>query len=156
MKLYRYHGTKIAYNKIRFVRFKLGYSWLFLLHTIKILIFMINWFEKRRHHRLSAALQLFYERTGLTDIKPELHKGYTENISMGGLYFISQAAPIKNLNVDDILSINIKIPRHNYDLSWTNTLQARGKIVRIEECSDRPESYGVALKFLEDLRFINS
>lgn len=117
---------------------------------------MINWFEKRRHHRLTAALQLFYERTGLTDIKPEIHKGYTENISMGGLYFISHAAPIKNLNVDDILSINIKIPRHNYDLSWTNTLQARGKIVRIEECPDRPESYGVALKFLEDLRFINS
>jgi hypothetical protein len=117
---------------------------------------MITWFEKRRHHRLSAALQLFYERTGLNVIKTEIHKGYTENISMGGIYFISQEAPVKNLNVDDILSVNIKIPRHNYDLSWTNTLQARGKIVRIEKVTDRPESYGIALKFLEDLRFINS
>ena len=117
---------------------------------------MITWFEKRRHHRLTAALQLFYERTGLDDIKSEMHKGYTENISMGGIYFISHEAPVKNLNVNDILSINIKIPRHNYDLSWTNTLQARGKIVRIDKVDDRPESYGIALKFLEDLRFINS
>ncbi len=116
---------------------------------------MITWFEKRRYHRLTAALQLFYERTDLDDIKSEVHKGYTTNISMGGLYFISHEAPIKNLKVDDILSISIKIPRHNYDLSWTNTLQARGKIVRIEQVNDRSESYGIALKFLEDLRFIN-
>ncbi len=116
---------------------------------------MVTWFEKRRHHRLTAALQLFYERTGLVDIKPEIHKGYTENISMGGLYFICQEPSMKNLNVDDVLSINIKIPRHNYDLSWTNTLQARGKIVRIEKYPDRENSYGVALKFLEELRFIN-
>jgi hypothetical protein len=116
---------------------------------------MVTWFEKRRHHRLTAALQLFYERSGLVDIKPEVHKGYTENISMGGLYFICQEPSIKDLNVDDTLSINIKIPRHNYDLSWTNTLQAQGKVVRIEKYTDRENSYGVALKFLEELRFIN-
>ncbi len=75
---------------------------------------------------------------------------------MGGLYFICSEPPIKTLGVDDIVSINIKIPRHNYDLSWTNTLQARGKVVRIEQFSDRPESYGIALKFLEDLRFVNA
>jgi hypothetical protein len=117
---------------------------------------MVTWFEKRRHHRLTAALQLYYERMGLEDKKSETHKGFTENISMGGLYFICSESPIKNLNVDDILSINIKIPRHNYDLSWTNTLQARGKVVRIEQFPDRPDSYGIALKFLEDLRFVNS
>jgi hypothetical protein len=116
---------------------------------------MVTWFEKRRHHRLTAALQLFYERTGLEDTKPQVCKGYTENISMGGLYFICQEPQIKNLNINDILSINIKIPRHNYDLSWTNTLQARGKIVRIEKVTDRNESFGIALKFLEELRFIN-
>jgi hypothetical protein len=116
---------------------------------------MVTWFEKRRHHRLTAALQLFYERTGLEGIKPQIHKGYTENISMGGLYFICHEPPIKNLNVADILSINIKIPRHNYDLSWTSTLQARGKIVRVEKVPAGNDSYGIALKFLEELRFIN-
>jgi PilZ domain len=116
---------------------------------------MVTWFEKRRHHRLTAALQLFYERTGLEDIKPQVHKGFTENISMGGLYFICHEPSIKDLNIDDILNINIKIPRHNYDLSWTNTLQARGKIVRIEKFPNRNDSYGIALKFLEELRFIN-
>jgi hypothetical protein len=116
---------------------------------------MVTWFEKRRHHRLTAALQLFYERMGSEDKKNQTHKGFTENISMGGIYFICGEAPVKNLNVDDILSINIKIPRHNYDLSWTNTLQARGKVVRIEKFSDKPDSYGIALKFLEDLRFVN-
>lgn len=117
---------------------------------------MVTWFEKRRHHRLTAALQLFYERMGSDDKKTEIHKGFTENISMGGIYFLCSEVPIKNLNVDDILSISIKIPRHNYDLSWTNTLQARGQVVRIEQSADRPDSYGVALKFLEDLRFVNS
>ena len=116
---------------------------------------MVTWFEKRRHHRLTAALQLFYERTGLEDIKPQGHKGYTENISIGGLYFVCHEPSIKDLNIDDILNINIKIPRHNYDLSWTNTLQARGKIVRIEQFPNRNDSYGIALKFLEELRFIN-
>jgi hypothetical protein len=117
---------------------------------------MVTGFEKRRHHRLSAALQLFYERMGSEVKNPKVHKGFTENISMGGLYFICNEPHIKNLNVDDIISINIKIPRHNYDLSWTNTLQARGKVLRIESFPNRPESYGIALKFLEDLRFINS
>ncbi|AEB09878.1 PilZ domain-containing protein [Desulfobacca acetoxidans] len=117
---------------------------------------MINWFEKRRHHRLTAALQLSYEPLGLEAGKSDRYKGYTENISMGGLYFTCSDPPAKNLNVNDIVDINIKIPRHNYDLSWTNTLQTRGKIVRIEPLPDRPSSYGVALKFLEDLRFVSS
>jgi hypothetical protein len=117
---------------------------------------MVTWFEKRRHHRLTAALHLFYERMESDDQKKQPHKGFTENISMGGIYFICGEMPVKKLNVDDILSISIKIPRHNYDLSWTNTLQARGKVVRIEQFPERPDSYGVALKFLEDLRFVNS
>jgi hypothetical protein len=117
---------------------------------------MATWFEKRRHHRLTAALQLFYECMDSEENKTEVLKGFTENISMGGLYFISSEPFIKNLNVDDVLNINIKIPHHNYDLSWTNTLQARGKVVRIEPSHDRSDAYGVALKFLEDLRFVNS
>jgi len=117
---------------------------------------MVTCFEKRRHHRLTAALQLYYECMGSEDKKTKIHKGFTENISMGGLYFISSEPLIKNLNVDDVLNINIKIPHHNYDLSWTNTLQARGKVVRIEPSPNRSNSYGVALKFLEDLRFVNS
>jgi len=88
--------------------------------------------------------------------KSEKHKGFTENISMGGLFFICNEPPIETLRIDDVVSISIKIPRHNYDLSWTNTLQARGKVVRIEPLPDRPKSFGVALKFLEDLRFVNS
>jgi hypothetical protein len=117
---------------------------------------MVTSFEKRRHHRLTAALQLYYECMGSEDNKTEVHKGFTENISMGGLYFISNEPLIKKLNVNDILNISIKIPHYNYDLSWTNTLQARGKVVRIERSPNRSDSYGVALKFLEDLRFVNS
>ena len=117
---------------------------------------MATWFEKRRHHRLSAALQLYYECMDSEDNKPEIHRGFTENISMGGLYFISSEPLLKTLNVDDVLNVNIKIPHHNYDLSWTNTLQARGKVVRIEPSSERSNSVGVALKFIEDLRFVNS
>jgi c-di-GMP-binding flagellar brake protein YcgR len=117
---------------------------------------MVTWFEKRRHHRLSAALQLFYAHMNSDDKKPETYKGFTENISMGGLYFYCSEIPRINLNVDDVLNISIRIPRHNYDLSWTNTLQARGQVVRIEQSPEKPDSYGVALKFLEDLRFVNS
>jgi c-di-GMP-binding flagellar brake protein YcgR len=117
---------------------------------------MVTWFEKRRHHRLTAALHIFYERMGTEENKNQVHKGFTENISMGGMYFVSSETPIKNLNIDDILSVNIKIPRHNYDLSWTNTLRARGKVVRIEKSPEKPDFIGIALKFLEDLRFVNS
>ena len=117
---------------------------------------MDTWFEKRRHHRLTAALQLYYERAGAEGNSSKMQRGFTENISMGGLYFICREPQVKQLGVNDVLTINIKIPRHNYDLSWANTLQARGQVVRIEPLSNRPDSYGIALKFLEDLRFVNS
>ena len=117
---------------------------------------MVTWFEKRRHHRLTAALQLYYERAGAEGNASQVQRGFTENISMGGLYFICREPQVKQLDVDDVLTVNIKIPRHNYDLSWTNTLQARGRVVRIEPVPNRPDTYGIALKFLEDLRFVNS
>lgn len=117
---------------------------------------MINHLEKRRHHRLTAALQLYFERSGSKGGTPQVERGFTENISMGGLYFICREPQIKQLDVDDVLTVNIKIPRHNYDLSWTNTLQARGQVVRIEPVPNRPDAMGIALKFLEELRFVNS
>ncbi len=117
---------------------------------------MVNWFEKRRHHRLHASLQLYYERVGAEGKAATPQRGFTENISMGGLYFTCREPQVKQLDIDDILTINITIPRHNYELSWANTLQTRGQVVRIEPLTNRPDTYGVALKFLEDLRFVNS
>lgn len=75
---------------------------------------------------------------------------------MGGVYFILSKAPEDLFQINDIVEVSIKIPRQNYELSWASTLQARSQVVRLEPVTGRPEAVGVALKFLEDLRFANS
>ncbi len=117
---------------------------------------MITCFEKRRHHRLNAALQLSFKKSnGANDSHPE-HRCVTTNISMGGTYFICSDWQVQNLNLDEVLKITITIPRQHYDFSWSSTLKTTGKIVRIDNIPERPKHNGVALSFLEDLRFTNA
>lgn len=117
---------------------------------------MVNWFEKRRHHRLTAALQLAVRRPEAPGRPKQEYKGLTENISMGGVYFILPRAPEEMFQVNDIVEVSIKIPRQNYEFAWASTLKARSQVVRLEPIADRPGAIGVALKFLEDLQFANS
>lgn len=75
---------------------------------------------------------------------------------MGGLYFILTKQPEDLFQVNDVVEVSIKIPRQNYDYTLSNTLKARSQVVRLEPIPERPGAVGVALKFLEDLRFANS
>jgi c-di-GMP-binding flagellar brake protein YcgR len=115
---------------------------------------MSTGFEKRRHHRLTVALHLYCKYFNQeTDIYKEM-KGVTENISMGGLYFL--CLNCRGLVLKQVLDVNIVMPRQIFDLGGTNVLKTRAKILRLEESSKRPNSRGVALQFLEDLRFANA
>ncbi len=75
---------------------------------------------------------------------------------MGGLYFILTKQPEELFQVNDVVEVSIKIPRQNYDLALSNTLKARSQVVRLRADPGAPGAVGVALKFLEDLRFANS
>jgi len=117
---------------------------------------MISCFEKRRHQRLNAALQLTFKKSNGSDAEHPEHRGVTANISMGGLYFICSDWQVQSLNLDETLRVTIMIPRQHYDYAWSSTLKTTARIVRIEPMPDRPQQNGVALSFLEDLRFTNA
>jgi hypothetical protein len=116
---------------------------------------MNNCFEKRRHHRLSAALQLFYGR-GQQNNDQEMKKGLTENISISGLYFICLDCQELDFACNKVISLIIKVPSQNTERSWSNLLKADAQIMRIDPLPDRPQARGVALKFIDELHFVKS
>jgi hypothetical protein len=118
-------------------------------------LFMNNCFEKRRHHRLSAALQLFYGR-GQQNNDKEMKKGLTENISISGLYFICLECQELDLARNQVISLTIKVPSQITDISWSNLLKADAQILRVDPLPGRPQARGVALKFIDDLHFVKS
>lgn len=115
---------------------------------------MMIGFDKRRHHRLTVALQLLCKHTH-PEWKdyPEM-QGVTENISMGGLYFV--CLDWQTLSINQVLNINIEIPKQGFDLPGTYGLKTRAEVLRVEKLPLRPHTRGVALQFLEDLHFAHA
>jgi hypothetical protein len=112
-------------------------------------------FEKRRHHRLSAALQLLYGQDHQND-GAKMNKGLTENISISGLYFICMECQELDLACNQVISLTIKVPSQHAEIYWSNLLKAEAQILRVDPLPGRPQARGVALKFIEDLRFVKS
>ena len=75
---------------------------------------------------------------------------YTENISLGGLYF--ECPPPADLKKGQILELSIAASLPSLDLHGTSHLAATGEVVRL----DPPvggRACGVAIRFLEELSF---
>lgn len=114
---------------------------------------MNGWFEKRRHHRLTVALPMLYQRVNRDNNPDQRLKGITQNISMGGLYFI--CLDWEDLDLNQVLDIAIEMPHQGFDVAGAGQLRTRAQILRIEDLPRRSHARGIALQFLEDLRFTN-
>jgi CheY-like chemotaxis protein len=105
--------------------------------------------------RLSGSLPLVYHRSDSEEDEGIKNEGLIKNFSDNGLYFVCKQCPQHKLAPHQILDLSIKMLFQDPDLNnmtHIGTLEARGRILRIEERGD-PNILGVAIKFLDGLWF---
>jgi hypothetical protein len=101
--------------------------------------------EKRKYPRLDMDLPMAYIIHSPDSGKFSAGMGVLKNISQGGLFFkCPPPAPIDGGDIRDF-TINIPIMRH------THSLEALGKVVRIEPPEEKSFDLGIAVQFLSDL-----
>ncbi len=100
--------------------------------------------EKRKFKRLSIAFDLSSRKIGSTS--GELYKGWTVNVSPGGLYFETADNVFEKGN---ILKVELSIPPTAGLLEFGGKIAAFAKVLRTSNLSDTLSSnkYGVALQF---------
>lgn len=104
--------------------------------------------------RLSGSLPLVYHRSDIKEEEGLKNEGLIKNLSDNGLYFVCKQCSKHKLAPNQILNLSIKILFQDPDLdnlTHIGTLEARGRILRIEERADQPNILGVALIFLDGL-----
>jgi len=100
--------------------------------------------ERRKHTRLSLALPMHLQWVNEEGVIS--HKSCDSvNISAGGVYYKSN----KKVPLDTDVLVVFNLPA-NY-LVNLRVLRTRGRVVRLEKT--KKNSYGVALKFLSELKF---
>lgn len=74
------------------------------------------------------------------------------NISLRGLYFMSEAAPL--LKPDDIADFRFKFPAPRTSPLIPEEIRAKGRVKRIEPPTRQSPEFGVAVEFLSGPEFI--
>ncbi len=100
--------------------------------------------ERRRFPRLNTSLRMLYHVCYPESGEIWSGQGLLKNISLGGLYFTSEA-PLP-LEVGHIRDFHFDItvpPRGDYDSNEA----LRGRVVRVEEPGLKSASLGIALQF---------
>ncbi len=104
--------------------------------------------ERRRYNRLVLSLPVKYcSEKGQEDC----YLGVLKNISLGGLYF--ECPPPAALETGEVLHLSIAATLPSLDLEDTSHLSARGEVVRLDQPKLSTNTYGVAVRFLDDLNF---
>lgn len=103
--------------------------------------------EKRKFKRLPITLDLSCRKIGSeTEL---LHKGYTVNVSPGGLYFET---------VDDVftpgnlLKVELSIPPTAGLLEFGGRISGFGRVLRVGDTKLHSGKYGIALEFCRPLK----
>jgi hypothetical protein len=101
-------------------------------------------FEKRKFKRLQITLGLSCRKVSSTGEKP--YKGFTVNVSPGGLYFETADDAFVPGN---LLKVELSIPPTAGLLEFGGKVAAYAKVLRASELSDTLSSdkYGVAIQF---------
>lgn len=100
--------------------------------------------ERRKHSRLLLSLPMRLQ--WVNEEGNILNKTYNSvNISTGGVYYRSEEKI--PLGTDTIVTFDLP----SNELVALRVLKTRGKVIRIED--DGSEQKGIALQFVDDLRF---
>lgn len=107
--------------------------------------------ERRRHRRLSLRFPLFLSGEGPSGQFVE--HTTTENVSGGGLFFLTSAW--KQMPVGTRLHVYIEVPSHSALFAHHTRLKSVGRVVRTTDGNGDglAVSRGVAVQFENELRF---
>jgi len=107
--------------------------------------------ERRFFNRLVVSLPVKYSVPG----KGEEHGGLgvLKNISLSGLYFESPA-PV-NLKLGQLLEVRIAASLPSLNVNSTSHLEVRGEVVRLVKPTRSNTSWGIAIRFLDELAFFS-
>lgn len=124
-----------------------------MAHFLKFHCAMI---ERRCYNRLPVTLPITF--------KPSEHNngvqgkgGLTKDISQGGAFFLYRTSLCPDIAADQVFYLTIKFLIQNEDyrgIPFIETLQTRGRVIRTETSQERPHICGVAVKFLDHLKYI--
>jgi hypothetical protein len=102
--------------------------------------------ERRKYPRLDVDLPMAYLIHPPDSGKSSAGMGVLKNISQGGMFFkCPPPAPIDDGDIRDFTIDTIPIMRH------ISSLEALGKVVRIEPLEENSFDLGIAVQFLSDL-----
>jgi len=106
--------------------------------------------DKRRHNRLVLPLPVRFQDAAAPAEEPGC-LGTVKNISLGGLYF--ECPPLVNLKPGQILQLSIATSLPSLDNPDNSLLVVRGEVLRVDYLLSADRTYGVAIRFLEELNF---
>ena len=104
--------------------------------------------ERRHFNRLVLSLPVRYNSE---KEKEDCCLGVLKNISLGGLYF--ECPPTFALEPGQVLHLSISATLPSLDIQDTSNLSAKGEVVRLDPPKSPSHTYGVAIRFLDDLNF---
>jgi len=108
--------------------------------------------ERRLFPRIYISLQFEYHAQLQGSEDSFSNRATMKDISLGGLYFMSETAPI--LQPDDIADFIFKFqPEHAKPL-FPHVIKAKGEVKRIEQPTKESPNFGVALEFLSGPVFV--
>jgi len=108
--------------------------------------------ERRLFPRIYKSLQFEYQAQLQSSKNFFSNLAVMKDISMGGLYFMSETAPM--LQPDDIADFIFKFQPDQANPLIPYKIKAKGKVKRIEHPTKKSPNFGIALEFLSGPVFI--
>jgi c-di-GMP-binding flagellar brake protein YcgR len=108
--------------------------------------------ERRLFPRIYTSLGFEYQVQLQGSKDTFSNRAVMKDISIGGLYFMSETAPI--LKPDDIADFIFKFQPDQANPLIPHKIEAKGKVKRIEQPTKESSDFGVALEFLSGPVFI--
>ncbi|MFZ0050404.1 MAG: PAS domain-containing protein [Desulfobaccales bacterium] len=102
--------------------------------------------ERRIFPRIYKSLRFEYQVQLQGSEDSFSNRAIMKNISMGGMYFMSETAPI--LQPDNIADFIFKFQPDQAKPFTTHIIRAKGKVKRIEQPTKKSPNFGIALEFL--------
>ena len=105
--------------------------------------------ERRRFNRLVVSLPVKFSVVGQENEPNNL--GILKNIGLGGLYI--ECPPPLELEKGQILNISIAATLPSLDIQSVSHLAVKGEVVRLDPPLRPGRSWGIAIRFLEEIKF---
>ncbi|MGC2692254.1 MAG: PilZ domain-containing protein [Desulfobaccales bacterium] len=108
--------------------------------------------EQRQFPRVYKSFRFEYQAKFQSSKKFFSDLAVMKDISMGGLYFMSETAPM--LQPDDIADFIFKFQPEDAKSPIPRMIKAKGKVRRIEQPTKESSDFGIALEFLSGPVFV--